>query len=338
MRQSVLEPGDHLKVDRGWYEHHGIYVGEGSVVHFTGEPKQPATGEVCETPLGLFSAGDTVEVVQYGLDECLPAGEVVARARSQLGETEYSVVFNNCERLAIWCKTGDDEFGPQVTGRMGGALTGGAAGAATGARLRGVPGAIVGGLGGFVLGAIRRPRGRPTASTQELAGLRERLGHALAAERRAGATGGNMIVSDGFGGAWVLDRDGEVWHVCDTEEVKVAEGYGRRAQIASDLEVGLWVLDSDGELWHLGDRERLISKDHVSGAQLTVSRAGEAWVLDGDGELWAYTLTTEQKISSGYLPGAGITPDGRGGVWILDEDGELWHATPGGDELRAKDF
>lgn len=35
--------------------------------------------------------------------------ETIARARSRLGENEYSLLFNNCEHYAIWCKTGIHE-------------------------------------------------------------------------------------------------------------------------------------------------------------------------------------------------------------------------------------
>lgn len=32
--------------------------------------------------------------------------ETVARARSLIGETQYDLIFNNCEHFAVWCKTG----------------------------------------------------------------------------------------------------------------------------------------------------------------------------------------------------------------------------------------
>lgn len=35
-----------------------------------------------------------------------PPAETIRRARSKLGETEYDLLFNNCEHYAIWCKTG----------------------------------------------------------------------------------------------------------------------------------------------------------------------------------------------------------------------------------------
>lgn len=35
--------------------------------------------------------------------------ETIARAKSRLGEDEYSLITNNCEHFAIWCKTGVHE-------------------------------------------------------------------------------------------------------------------------------------------------------------------------------------------------------------------------------------
>lgn len=35
--------------------------------------------------------------------------ETVWRAKSRLGETNYNLLFNNCEHFAIWCKTGISE-------------------------------------------------------------------------------------------------------------------------------------------------------------------------------------------------------------------------------------
>ena len=44
--------------------------------------------------------------VTYNDIEELPADEVVQRAQAQLGKTNYSLLGNNCEHLAAWCKVG----------------------------------------------------------------------------------------------------------------------------------------------------------------------------------------------------------------------------------------
>ena len=86
-----------------------------------------------------------------------PSDEVVSRARSQCGRTHYSVVVENSEDFANWCK-----YGVKMSDRVEGALVAGvgsagmAGGAATGAFIGGTAGSIfpvVGTLIGAALGA-----------------------------------------------------------------------------------------------------------------------------------------------------------------------------------------
>ena len=339
MSEFYAEAGDHLRVDRGAYDHHGIYIGGGSVIHYDGGPLSSGPDEVCSVRLKSFSLGDSIEVVQHSVSECLPPNQVVERAYSRLGEDDYSLTFNNCEQFAIWCKTGEDTFGHQVGGKLKAAIIGAGMGAA--ARLPAGPAAAVLGaaVGGTAPAIAHRPRANGVPA-RETPGWAERLKSMHTGVTRAlGTVGESMITSDGHGGAWILDGEGEVWHMNGAKRKrKVAEGYNRSALIASDLKEGAWVLDTDGQLWHLGRTEKLIGEDHKPGAKLAVSKPGEAWVLDGDGELWLYTRSSEKEVSNGYVAGASITADGEGGVWILDGDGELWHATSKGDKKVADGF
>jgi hypothetical protein len=103
-------PGDHIYVDCGMYYHHGIYVGDGIVIHNSKQQQR-----VCQISLSAFSAGQTVEVRHYltsgvfsGLRNtliCLPPDLVIERARSRLGD-RYDPWSDNCEHFALWCKTG----------------------------------------------------------------------------------------------------------------------------------------------------------------------------------------------------------------------------------------
>jgi hypothetical protein len=331
MGKFYADPGDHLRVDRGEYDHHGIYIGGGSVIHYDGGPFSDGRDEVCSVRVESFSSGDSVQVVQHPVSECLPPKQVVEHARSRLGEAEYSLVSNNCEQFAIWCKTGEDGYGHQVGGKARHAATGAAAGVAVG----GAVGLLVGAL---LHPIVRRPRA-VAVPARETPGWHKRVKTVHAGAKRVpGAEGESMITSDGHGGAWIIDAEGEVWHMNGAERTKVAKGYSPSALIASDLKEGAWVLDTDGQLWHIGRTEKLIAKGHVTGAKLAVSKAGEAWVLDGDGELWHYTRKKEKRVSKGYVSGASITTDGEGGVWILDGDGELWHATRKRDRKVADGF
>jgi len=57
--------GAHLTTSRRGYNHHGVYVGRGRVVHYSPE-------------------------------------EIVRRVRSRLGENDYRLLTNNCEHFCNW--------------------------------------------------------------------------------------------------------------------------------------------------------------------------------------------------------------------------------------------
>ena len=101
-----MAAGDHIRVPRlgGLYYHHGIDVGNGWVIHFSGEPLHPGNAVVCEVSLEEFLGGAAADIVEHA--EALPPEETVRLARSRLGETGYHLLFNNCEHFATWCKTG----------------------------------------------------------------------------------------------------------------------------------------------------------------------------------------------------------------------------------------
>ncbi|MBM7116217.1 lecithin retinol acyltransferase family protein [Archangium primigenium] len=109
---GVIQLGDHLRSTRGMYYHHGIYVGEGQVVHYAGDrTKDTTSASVRLGTLAEFADGRPVEVVPYG--QSLPPMEVVLRARALLGEARYNLVLRNCEHLATLAKVGEP-FSNQV--------------------------------------------------------------------------------------------------------------------------------------------------------------------------------------------------------------------------------
>jgi hypothetical protein len=106
--------GDHIFVSMELYTHHGIDLGDGTVVHWTatdtvssdllGLIGSKAQAEIRRTPLAGFPQAQPVWVRQYG--ECYVAETVVARALSRIGHRGYDLADNNCEHFACWCKTG----------------------------------------------------------------------------------------------------------------------------------------------------------------------------------------------------------------------------------------
>ena len=100
-----LPIGAHLVTMRTWYEHHGIYAGNGRVVHYSGFCHGYHAGPVEEVSLADFERGQGFRIRLHG--HALFAGEqIVARARSRIGEHGYRLLANNCEHFCEWCTTG----------------------------------------------------------------------------------------------------------------------------------------------------------------------------------------------------------------------------------------
>jgi len=101
-----LPAGAHLIMPRRGYLHHGIYVGDGNVVHYSGSTRGLHRGPVEEIPLDRFTCGDTVWVLCRTPHHFDPR-EVIRRARSRVGENHYRVFSNNCEHFCEWCLHGE---------------------------------------------------------------------------------------------------------------------------------------------------------------------------------------------------------------------------------------
>lgn len=99
--------GDHLRVFRKGYWHHGIDCGDGTVIHYTGELFDRANAAVRRTPMDQFAKGGRVRIVKSG--PSFDPEAIVSRAESRLEEARYSTVRNNCEHFATWCRTGQRE-------------------------------------------------------------------------------------------------------------------------------------------------------------------------------------------------------------------------------------
>lgn len=120
----------HIKVWRSFYWHHGIDLGDGTVIHFTGEPGRRLDAAVRRTSREAFLRGGELHVVRHR--DPLPVDEVVARASGCLGRTGYSVIWTNCEHFARWCAVGRHEsrqVRDAVTGTVALSLTGSVVGA-----------------------------------------------------------------------------------------------------------------------------------------------------------------------------------------------------------------
>ncbi|WP_368655832.1 lecithin retinol acyltransferase family protein [Methylomagnum ishizawai] len=120
--------GSHLVTPRTGYSHHGIYVGGGRVVHYSGLADGVTAGPVEEVSLAEFTCGKGYDFKRHA--GAMYIGEaVVERARSRIGEECYAVFSNNCEHFCEWCINGDHQSdqidnGTVATGLSGAALAG----------------------------------------------------------------------------------------------------------------------------------------------------------------------------------------------------------------------
>jgi hypothetical protein len=98
--------GAHLTTTRRGYCHHGIYVGKGRVVHYSGlSGAFWHCGPVEEVSLSRFAIGHPVRIVEH-FTSAYPPDAIVRRARSRLGENDYRLLTNNCEHFCNWCVSG----------------------------------------------------------------------------------------------------------------------------------------------------------------------------------------------------------------------------------------
>ncbi len=102
----------HVVTPRRGYTHHGIYVGDGKVVHYRGLSRGWHAGPVEEVSLAEFARGRPVRVRPH-TSARFDRNDVVARARSRIGENCYRILSNNCEHFCEWCVHGTNRS-PQV--------------------------------------------------------------------------------------------------------------------------------------------------------------------------------------------------------------------------------
>jgi hypothetical protein len=116
-----FQPGDHLRVWRGFYFHHGVYVGDGRVVQFGGRVSDKPRARIVEVEFAAFERGGNASVVEHGrhtwpgiwdLPPADPPEKIVERARwlvEHHPDGAYNLFGRNCETIANWCVAGYGE-------------------------------------------------------------------------------------------------------------------------------------------------------------------------------------------------------------------------------------
>lgn len=98
-------PGTHLVSPRRGYQHHGLYAGDGRVIHYAGFSRLLRRGPVEEVSLARFARGRGARVQDHPAP-AFAGASAVARARSRLGENRYRFWTNNCEHFVQWALHG----------------------------------------------------------------------------------------------------------------------------------------------------------------------------------------------------------------------------------------
>ena len=104
-------PGDVLSVNRGIYKHYGVYIGNDTVVHFSGgEGFELSAKRACirKTSLENFRKNDEIQI-ETRCCESYSRKETVMRALGAVGteKGKYALPWNNCEHFANWCRYGE---------------------------------------------------------------------------------------------------------------------------------------------------------------------------------------------------------------------------------------
>ena len=109
IKKGEFDLGEHLFVRRGIYTHHGIYIGNGYVIHYS-----QSSGDIVEIhPVSIdeFSKGDTIFYLPRSKSPLTYTEEqAVERAWSRVGEENYNLIINNCEQFVRWCRCGKKEW------------------------------------------------------------------------------------------------------------------------------------------------------------------------------------------------------------------------------------
>jgi len=102
--RDLIPAGSHLISPRTFYVHHGIYLGNGKVAHYSGLSGSLRAGPIEVTDLHQFAHGSSIWIYQD--QPAFSSDEIVVRACSRIGEAQYKILSNNCEHFCNWCVNG----------------------------------------------------------------------------------------------------------------------------------------------------------------------------------------------------------------------------------------
>jgi len=100
--------GKHLYIKKagGSYTHHGIGLGNGRIIHYSGLANDFTTKGIIEEITVEEFAKDNKVFIKPHLEREFDPDEAILRACLRLGEAQYHILHNNCEHFVEWCING----------------------------------------------------------------------------------------------------------------------------------------------------------------------------------------------------------------------------------------
>ena len=95
--------GDHLVKPRPGYTHHGIYAGDGEVIHYAGFADGFSSAPVEKVSIDGFHESTGKYYIKPHPNARFSPDVIVSRAASRLNENKYGLFGNNCEHFVNWC-------------------------------------------------------------------------------------------------------------------------------------------------------------------------------------------------------------------------------------------
>ncbi len=110
-----IKIGSHLVTQRNGYTHHGLYIGNKEVIHYTGKSgniSNASTGRIEIDGIKNFSKNKGYFIQEHNQAK-YSGKKVVRRAKNRLGEQNYNLFNNNCEQFVNWA-IDDNHLSQQV--------------------------------------------------------------------------------------------------------------------------------------------------------------------------------------------------------------------------------
>ena len=112
--------GQHLFIKKasGVYTHHGLGIGNGRVIHYSGLADDLNTeGVIEEISLEDFAQDKEINIKAHSNRKHTIENAII-RAELRLGEDQYHMLHNNCEHFVEWCISGNHQSNQSTRGKL----------------------------------------------------------------------------------------------------------------------------------------------------------------------------------------------------------------------------